>query len=75
MELYRHRRKGKAYLLLHRAAHTETLVDYAVYRALYGDRLVWCRPLAMFVEGGRFMAIHVCDLTPEELRVLQEITT
>lgn len=74
MELYRHK-KGKAYLLLHRAAHTETLEDYAVYRALYGDRLVWCRPLRMFVEGGRFRRIHICDLTPEELMALQEIMT
>lgn len=68
MNLYRHK-KGKAYLLLHKAAHTETLENYAVYRALYGDRLVWCRPLDMFIDG-RFTRIDSNDLTEDEYRAM-----
>ena len=42
--------KGKEYAVLGVARHSETLEDMVVYRALYSDREVWVRPLAMFVE-------------------------
>ena len=42
--------KGKEYLVLHLAKHSETLEDLVVYQALYGERGIWVRPLAMFTE-------------------------
>lgn len=74
MRLYRHR-DGKAYLLLHEAVHSETLEQVAVYQGLYKQGSIWCRPLDMFMEVGRFIPIHICDLTPDELTALQKITT
>lgn len=40
--------KGGRYKLLAVASHSETLEPMAVYRALYGERGVWVRPLEMF---------------------------
>lgn len=45
---YRHF-KGKEYLVLHIAKHSETLEDIVVYQALYGERGIWVRPLIMFL--------------------------
>lgn len=45
---YRHF-KGKEYLVLYLAKHSETLEDMVVYEALYGDKKVWVRPLDMFL--------------------------
>lgn len=42
--------KGEQYLLLENAKHTETGEDMVVYQALYGERGIWVRPLAMFDE-------------------------
>ena len=42
--------KGKDYLVLHVAKHSETLEDMVVYQALYGERGIWVRPLSMFLE-------------------------
>lgn len=47
--LYRHF-KGNEYELLHIATHSETGEMMAVYRALYGERGVWVRPLSMWTE-------------------------
>ena len=46
---YRHY-KGKEYLVLAVATHSETLEKYVVYQALYGERAVWIRPYEMFCE-------------------------
>lgn len=46
---YRHY-KGNDYLVLYQARHSETLEDLVVYQALYGERGIWVRPLAMFME-------------------------
>lgn len=46
---YRHF-KGNEYLVLHIAKHSETMEDLVVYQALYGERGIWVRPLAMFAE-------------------------
>lgn len=46
---YRHF-KGKEYMVLHMARHSETLEEMVVYQALYGDRGIWIRPAAMWNE-------------------------
>ena len=46
---YRHF-KGKEYLALYQAKHSETLEDMVVYQPLYGERGIWVRPLSMFLE-------------------------
>lgn len=48
--VYRHY-KGFLYQVIAVATHTETLEPLVVYQALYGDRLVWVRPLSMFLEN------------------------
>lgn len=47
--LYRHY-KGKHYEVIGVARHSETGEELVVYRALYGERGLWVRPLAMFAE-------------------------
>lgn len=46
---YRHF-KGKEYLVMHLAKHSETMEDMVVYQALYGEYGIWVRPLYMFLE-------------------------
>ncbi len=46
---YRHY-KGKEYLVLGVARHSETLEELVTYRLLYGDHGLWVRPRAMFLE-------------------------
>ena len=62
---YRHF-KGKEYLLIGVASHSETLEPMVVYKALYGDGGLWVRPVAMWEEwvdrddyrGPRFIYIE-----------------
>jgi hypothetical protein len=62
---YRHY-KGKDYEVIGVAKHSETEELFVVYRALYGERGLWVRPTAMFldtvvVDGlsrPRFQRIH-----------------
>lgn len=42
--------KGGEYEVLCLATHSETGEDMVVYRALYGERGVWVRPLTMWQE-------------------------
>ena len=42
--------KGNEYEVIGVARHSETLADMVVYQALYGNRQIWVRPLAMFME-------------------------
>lgn len=46
---YRHF-KGNEYEVLYTARHSETLEEYVVYRALYGEGGVWVRPSSMWNE-------------------------
>jgi hypothetical protein len=43
--------KGMQYKVLSVARHSETLEEYVVYQALYGEMGIWIRPLAMFLES------------------------
>ena len=47
--LYRHY-KGNDYRVISLARHSETREVLVVYQALYGERGIWVRPAAMFVE-------------------------
>ncbi len=42
--------KGKPYVVLGVARHSETEEPFVVYRTDYGDRSLWIRPLSMFLE-------------------------
>ena len=47
--LYEHF-KGNRYQVLGIARHSETLEEFVVYQALYGDKGLWIRPLTLFCE-------------------------
>jgi hypothetical protein len=47
--LYRHY-KGNLYEVVDTVRHSETLEPMTLYRALYGERGLWVRPAAMFLE-------------------------
>jgi hypothetical protein len=47
--LYRHY-KGNLYEVIETVRHSETLEPMTLYRALYGERGLWVRPAAMFLE-------------------------
>lgn len=42
--------KGNKYRVMGVAHHSEDLSELVVYQALYGDHLIWVRPLFMFFE-------------------------
>jgi hypothetical protein len=46
---YRHY-KGHDYEVIGVAKHSETEEEFVIYRALYGERGLWIRPAAMFLE-------------------------
>ncbi len=48
--VYRHY-KGKDYLVIGIAQHSETREHLVIYRCLYGDYSQWVRPLDMFTES------------------------
>lgn len=52
--------KGPHYKVLTVARHSETLEEFVVYQALYGEWGMWIRPLTMFTENveidGRILA-------------------
>ncbi len=64
--LYRHF-KGNIYELIAVAKHSETLEEMAVYRALYGERVVWVRPLSMWEE-----TVEVGDKTVKRFEKVTE---
>ena len=69
---YRHY-KGNDYEVVGVAKHSETEEEVVVYRALYGEKGLWVRPLAMFIETvliegrpfPRFQFVAECPTPPE----------
>ncbi len=47
--IYKHY-KGDLYLVEDICYHSETNEKMVVYRALYGDNKLWCRPYDMFLD-------------------------
>lgn len=47
--VYKHY-KGDLYIVEDIAYHSENLEKIVVYRALYGDNKLWCRPYNLFVD-------------------------
>ena len=47
--LYRHY-KGAQYQVIGTVRHSETEEELVLYRALYGEKGLWVRPLVMFTE-------------------------
>lgn len=47
---YEHYKK-KPYEVIGIAKHSETLEEFVVYKALYGDGVMWVRPKDMFMEN------------------------
>lgn len=64
--------KGNEYEFIGIAAHSETLEDMVIYRALYGDARLWVRPLTMWNEmvelNGRRVKrfTHIDEMTKEQ---------
>ena len=48
-KVYKHY-KGDLYLVESIAYNSETEEKMVVYRALYGDNKLWCRPYSMFLD-------------------------
>lgn len=42
---------GRRYEIIGVCRHSETLEEMVVYRALYGEKDLWVRPLSMFIES------------------------
>ena len=47
--IYEHYKK-KRYKVIGVALHSETLKELVIYKALYGEGLIWVRPLDIFLE-------------------------
>jgi hypothetical protein len=60
---YRHY-KGNLYEVIEVARHSETEEQLVVYRALYGERGLWVRPLAMFTEMVDVDGVAVARFAP-----------
>ena len=54
--LYQHY-KGNHYEVIDVARHSETEEEMVVYRALYGKKGLWVRPLKMFTESVHFEGV------------------
>ena len=75
--LYRHY-KGGLYQVLDMVRHSETLEPMTLYRALYGERGLWVRPAAMFLESVDIAGIRqprfarLGDYSPEAERAARQ---
>lgn len=63
---YRHF-KGNDYQVIIVAKSSETLEEFVVYQALYGERGMWVRPLVMFEE-----TVEVAGLPVKRFEYIEE---
>lgn len=56
--VYKHY-KGGEYDVLTLATHSESLDKLVVYRARYGARNIWVRPVEMFFENVEYCGVEV----------------
>ncbi len=42
--------KGNRYRVLGVGRHSETVEEFVVYQGLYGDNLIWVRPITSFLD-------------------------
>lgn len=67
--VYEHYKK-KHYKILAIARHSESLEELVVYQALYGEDVVWVRPVRMFLENvlvdGKLRPRFFLTLSPSE---------
>ncbi|MBL4781076.1 MAG: DUF1653 domain-containing protein [Porticoccaceae bacterium] len=71
--IYRHF-KGQFYAVDNVAKHSESNKFYVVYRALYGERGLWVRPLEMFDETIEREGVRMKRFAPastEEIALLK----
>ncbi|OUS09551.1 hypothetical protein A9Q90_03110 [Gammaproteobacteria bacterium 54_18_T64] len=71
--IYRHF-KGQFYAVDNVAKHSESNEFYVVYRALYGERGLWVRPLEMFDETIEREGVRMKRFAPastEEIALLK----
>lgn len=71
MEKYYRHFKGNIYRVLHIAKHSETLEEYVVYQAMYGNHDIWIRPKSMFEETITRDGITMkrfTEISPEEAK-------
>ena len=48
---YKHYKRGDDYTVIDVVFHSETQEALVLYRAEYGERQLWVRPLEMFIES------------------------
>ncbi len=60
--IYKHF-KGNTYKALGIARHSETLEEFVVYEAEYGDHEVWVRPLAFFTDETEYHGTRIKRFT------------
>jgi hypothetical protein len=62
--LYRHY-KGGLYEVIDTVRHSETAEAMTLYRALYGQRGLWVRPAAMFLETVEINGVCQARFSPQ----------
>ena len=67
-----HHFKGNEYPVTGVARHSETEKELVVYRQEYGDRSLWVRPLAIFVESVEFVETLLTHAMHDLLFAFQE---